>query len=327
MTADKADIVVHTLEQMFRRLDEVRKNAPPLEPLWGYFLFRKAVTSIVGDPGVCKTTFGYGLGMALCNSHPFLGIYAEEPAKLLYMDFESADSLIASRASLISDEQAPDFWLFNIVDYYLNHIFDHTSKFCAEHNINLIFIDNQSMAFNTRDENDNAEAIKQMRMLRQLANITKASVVIFHHTSKGNLPGTRKGTGAYARARLADICINIDMPSEDDKDIVRLETVKNRLVDERTLWYLKKVKGQFEFTDPPLGVSGVQTDTKIYAAQRALLEFMQHSIEYEYGQLVTTLSNNGIDQFTVGNAIDKLVQQRKLIKPKRGFYMRKQIVK
>jgi len=323
MTADRADIVIHTREQLFRRLDDIRRNAPPLEPLWGYLLFRKHITSIVGDPGVCKTTFGYGMGMALCNGKPFLEIAAEEPVRLLYMDFESTDSLVASRAALISDEHVPNFWVFNIVDYCLNHVFDHIVKFCGEHEINLVVVDNQSMALSTRDENDNAEAIKQMRLVRQLATSTKAAVILFHHTSKGNLPGTRKGTGAYARARLADVCINIESAGEDNKDTVRLEVVKNRLVDEQVLWYLKKQEGRFVFTEPPLGMSGQPTDTAIYKAQREILDVINGQREYKHEELVSLLTARSIDRHTVGNALKRLVQQGRLYKPRYGYYAKK----
>ena len=53
-------------EQLFRTIDKVRKQARPLEPLWGAFLFKKSITSIVGDPGAGKTTLGYDLANSLC---------------------------------------------------------------------------------------------------------------------------------------------------------------------------------------------------------------------------------------------------------------------
>lgn len=312
-------------EELFRPLDVVRKDAPPLEPLWGYFLFKNAITSITGDPGVCKTTFGYGLGMTLCKGQSFLDIAAEEPIKVLYMDFESADSLIASRATLISDAFTPNFYVYNIIDYFLPQIAQIAIRFCLERSINLIFIDNQSMAFHTRDENDNAEAVRQMRLLRAFTNACKAATIVFHHTSKANLPGTRKGSGAFARARLADIAVNLDIPSEAHKDIVMLEMVKNRLVEERVLWFLKKEEGQFIFTDPPLGVRGVQTDTKVYRAQKIILEFMKDNVEYQYSELIGLGSNNDLDNPILEYAVRKLVQQSRIVKPRYGYYLRKKI--
>ena len=74
-------------------------------------------------------------------------------------------------------------------------------------------------------------------------------------------------------------------------------------------------------------MKGEQTNTKIYAAQRALLKFMEFGKSYKHKVLLEALGNNGIDQFTVDNAMSKLVQQGKLTRPQRGIYRRKEIVK
>lgn len=445
-------------EDIFRTIGRIRKEAKPLEPLWGYFLFKKAVTSIVGDPGICKcvdedtlllldngqlvaikeypgnskllslnkdlriqsdlpiklldegykecleitvnsgkkivvtpehpflktsgwqradtlptgdriatlagsdifwdtvvsikpagirhvwdismpnrsfvandffvhnTTFGYGLASTLCLRRPFLDIIPEESVNALYMDFESSDPLVVSRANLILDttEDIPNFFIYNIVDYFLPQIATIAIKFCKESNINLILIDNQTMAFNTRDENDNAEAARQMRFIRSFAVACNCAVLIFHHTSKANLPGTRKGSGAYARARCADIYINIEILDEDKPDVVRFQTVKNRLIDEKVLWYLEKKEGKFLFLpEPPLGASGQPTNTQLYKAQEVLLGIVDSHKQYRHGELVALLKVKGIDEYTTGNALKRLVQQGRFLRPRYGYYFKK----
>lgn len=317
------EIAILKPEDLFRTLATIRKSAKPLEPLWGFLLFKKAITSIVGDPGVCKTTMGYGLATSLCMGYPFLEIAPEEPIKALYMDFESSDSLVVSRANLIEVEDSPNFWIYNIVDYYLTHIADVTLKFCKEKGINLILVDNQSMAFSTRDENDNAEAIKQMKFLRSFTNACNAATIVYHHTSKANLPGTRKGSGAFARARLADIYINLDIPDEDNQDIVRLTVVKNRLVDEKVLWYFRKDKGKFVFTEPPLGASGQPTNTALYKAQQIILAALDGNKEYRHSEITTILQSQGIRESDINNALYRLTQQGRLHRPKYGYYAKK----
>lgn len=309
--------------KLFRSIDKVRKEAPPLEPLWGYFLFKKAITSIVGDPGVCKTTWGYGLAKSLCLGKTFLDVPSEEPVNVLYMDFESADSLVASRANLvIGDIKLPNFTIYNEPAYYLPQVAKITLDFCKENDINLLIIDNQSMAFNTRDENDNAEAIKQMRFLRSLAVACNVSMISFHHTSKANLTGTRKGTGAYARARLADICINIEAPDETDEDVIRLEVSKNRLVSEKVTWYFRKTEGEFVFTDPPLGVTGQPTGTLIYKAQYDILQFMEQQKEYTIAEITAKVGINGLNYNVIDKALRRLVQHGRIHKPRHGYYIK-----
>lgn len=310
-------------EELFRPVDNIRRDAPPLEPLWGYFLFRKAVTSIVGDPGICKTTFGYGMGMALSNGEPFLDIEAEEPIKVLYMDFESADSLVASRANLVSEEKAPNFIVYNIIEYFLPQVTETVIKFCNEKGINLVVIDNQSTAFNTRDENDNAEAIKQAKFIRAVAHACNAAIIVYHHSSKADLRGTRKGSGAFARARLADICVNLEYATEEDTDVVKLEIAKNRLIDDKVLWYLKKEEGKFIFVDPPLGVSGVQTNTVIYKAQKAILDIVNGDREYRFKELVGLMEGKGFTANWTDHAVRRLVQQNRLCRPERGVIAKK----
>lgn len=317
------EIAILKPEDLFRTLATIRKSAKPLEPLWGFLLYKKAITSIVGDPGVCKTTMGYGLATSLCMGQAFLDIKPEEPIKALYMDFESSDSLVVSRANLIEVENAPNFWVYNIVDYYLNHIAEVTMKFCREKGINLIFVDNQSMAFSTRDENDNAEAVRQMKFLRSFTNACNVATIVYHHTSKANLSGTRKGSGAFARARLADIYINLDLPDEDSQDIVRLSVVKNRLVDEKVLWYLKKDKGKFVFTEPPLGASGQPTNTALYRAQQVTLSNIDGKREYKHSEIIAVLVSAGIKESDANNAIYRLVQQNRLFRPRYGYIARK----
>lgn len=306
--------------KLFRSLDQVCKDAPPLRPLWGYFLFRQAVTAIIGDPGVCKTTMGYGLCMSLCKGEPFLEITPEEPVRTLYLDFESADSLVKSRRLLIHEGSVPHFTIYNMVDFTLPDIAQVASRFIKANGVNLVMIDNQSMAFSTRDENDNAEAIKQMRFIRSWGASCGVAVVLFHHTSKANLPGTRKGSGAFARARLADIAINIDLV-DGYQDIVKLSTVKNRLVDERVEWYIKKEEGQFTLTDPPPGEMGGSPETTIYKVQRALLDTMEPEVAYKHGELAEALDPDFSPKW-VEHGLSRLIQQGRLTKPSYGHYAR-----
>lgn len=310
-----------TPEKLFRPIDAVVANAKPLEPLWGYFLYRKAVTSIVGDPGVAKTTFGYSLGFALSHNVAFLNIAAECPVKILYLDFESADSLIKSRKILITEEKMPNFFVYNS-DYYLPQISAILTSYCQDKGISLVIIDNQTTAFGTRDENDNSEAARQMRFIRGIAQATNTAIILFHHTSKANLPGTRKGTGAYARARLADVCINIDWVDKDS-EIISFETVKNRMVDERTLWYLKRTEGKFVFTSLPLNSDGRQpTNTAVFKAQEIIMATLEPEKLYKNSEILAIAGRKGIDSFTIGNALKRLCQQGRLKRPEYGYYER-----
>lgn len=310
--------------KLFRLVAKIKREAPPVEPLWGNFLFKKGITLVVGDPGVCKTTFGYGLCGALCMGEPFLEIVPEEQVKVLYMDWESADSLIAARMNLVFGDKEPAFHVYNSVDWFFPQIMDLASTFCREKRINLVIIDNQTTAFSTRDENDNSEAAKQMRYVRKFANMVNCAILLFHHTSKANLLGTRKGTGAFARARLADVCLNIVIPDENNKDIIKLEMVKNRQTDEEKVdWFIKRTEGKFEFIDLPAGViGGERPNTEIYKVCVEVINVLSNGVNPEgirFQELVQEMSTKGYNESWVDNAVRRLIKQNRVWRPKYGY--------
>lgn len=311
---------------LFRPLDAVKQQAKPLEPLWGVFLVKQAITSIVGDPGAGKTTFGYDMLEDLCNGRPYLDVPPEEPIKVLYMDFESSDSLITSRASYVFGEsEIPNFYIYNSVDYYLTQIVQELVEFCIEKEINLLVVDNQTMAFATRDENDNSEAAKQMRLLRQICNAIGCAMILFHHTSKANLTGSRKGTGAFARARLADIMLNINLLDPDDTDYVYLEMVKNRFsTEDKMLWYLKKEEGQFIRTEPPLGsgAGAPSVHTVIYQAMVEVVSILNNGVGpdgLKFSDLRAELTKRGLSESWADHAVRRLIHQNRIFRPKYGY--------
>lgn len=304
--------------KLFRDIKTVVENARPIESLWGYILFKKAITGVVGDPGVCKTTFGYAMCAELARGDHFLDIKPEHPVKVLYCDFESDDSLITSRVSLI-DRPMENIVIYNLVDFLLPDIAGKVIELAQQEHIDLIVVDNQSTAFNTTDENDNAEAIRQTRFVRRMAQMTDTAILVYHHTSKANAPGIRKGSGAFARARLADVMVNIN---DVGRNVVQLEVVKNRLCDEPICWYLEKVGGKFTFTDPPLGVSGARTDTQIYKAQELLLETADRiGTAHRKDLLSAAASQDGqIEERILLQGIYRLTQLGKLRRTEFGMY-------
>jgi len=295
--------------EIFRLLDEVCRNAAPIEPLWGHFLFRKAITLVIGDPGVGKTTFGYSLAMNLVTGQQFLDMRAEEPIRCVYFDFESSDALVAARKSRMREnEPVPGFWVFNATDYYINDLTEHIAAHCEREGINLLIVDNQSWAFSTHDENDNAEAIRQMRYLRALANKVNASMLVFHHTSKANLSGTRKGSGAFARARLADLVINLETSEEPgyEKTHIKLSVAKNRMLDDDPIeWYLRKVDGHFEFTDAPISAF-TRTNTELFTVQSELIAYMDNCREYRLKELLEAMEAKGYKDKTIRDGLKRL---------------------
>ena len=310
--------------RMFRTLDTVCREAAPIESLWGHFLFRKAITAIIADPGAGKTTLGYNLALSLVQGEPFLDIPPEEPVRCLYFDFESADALVSARKERITEARITNgFYLYNLTDYYITDLTDCIVEQCRHERINLLVVDNQTWAFPTADENDNSEAAKQMRYLKALATETDTSLLLFHHTSKANLPGIRKGSGAFARARLADLIINLDIPDAEgyEKTHIRWTVAKNRMIDfEPVEWYLRKDEGKFELTDAPISALA-SPNTKIYRVAHEIKAYMSgNGRSYQLSEIVHAMEARGFHDRTIRDAIDRLKRLGQIEQPTFGYY-------
>jgi len=241
--------------KLFRSFKDIADKAEIASPLFGSLYYRSAITGEVGEPGLGKTTLKYSMVTTTQKGKAFLGMYAQEPLKVLYCDFESGDALVKMRYDKIGHgEDYPDFQIMNLDGISFPQLLPAIDKYFAEFPFNLLVIDNRLTAFDTFDENDNAEAKKQVSLVRQVAKRFNCAVSFLHHPSKSNQVGTRKGSGAYAWARHCDIQINYN--PVPDTDVYEIEIAKNRWVEDKVPIYFRKVgDGQFEKCPPPLCVT------------------------------------------------------------------------
>lgn len=325
----------------FRPIDDIRKNAEPLEPVWGDWLFRKTVTMIVGDPGVCKTTMGYALGTALCRGEKFLGVHADCNVCIAYLDFESSDSLISQRADLIDpDAQViPHFDIWNEGEFSLPELAPVIVARAQTHGYNIIIIDNQSTAFSTFDENDNAEAFKQIKIIRQLANDANAAVILYHHPSKMlsavvdpniMLPGLNKGSGAGSRARLVDIIYNLNRTPSPD--LVQLECAKDRLLGktgevryiQRTITTEKDIsRATFDLLDtlpPGMLLEFTPADKPRELAEKEIQQLLLTVDSMSNADIITSIRREGISTSTINKALMTLKRSGRVLANYKGMY-------
>ena len=80
--------------------------------------------------------------------------------------------------------------------------------------------------------------------------------MIIHHSSKGELTGTKKATGAYARTGLCDINWNFEFLGEGyGRNLFMFSIPKNRLIDDQFCTFIEKDNWDFKVVPPPLGYS------------------------------------------------------------------------
>ena len=290
----------------FRMFDKVANDAEPITSVGKPFFYKNSLTLAIGDPGVSKTTLSYALAVAFSEGKDFLGIHVEHPIKILILDFESGDSLIKAKYDAMGEgKEYPNIRIFNEIGLSINEILPDLDFLYNEFPFELVIVDNMGCAFNTQDENDNAEAIKHIKTIKELARKYDASVLMYHHPSKANMNGTRKGSGAFAWARYSDICLNLNAL---DNNIVEIEIAKHRLEEElESIYYQKMGEGLFERCDPPAGNPEVKKTT-LYPVDRActaILALKGHKKKAELNALTGALK---CSEEVIKKAIDRLVR-------------------
>lgn len=268
-------------KEIIRPLSAVR-DAPPLRPLWGNWIFEDSVIMLVGEPGIKKTTFLYNLALKLVDNEPFLGVKATVPTvRIIYCDFESGDSLVRARVEALGDYPKDDnsFLLVNEKGLTFTHAIPRITKWVKARPTfpTMVIIDCIRAAFDMRDENDNAEASKQMVNVRNLMNdISPCAIFLVHHSSKAEMSGTRKGSGAGARSALADILWNFEKEEDWPDGVFRWVIPKNRLADDHLSVYIKGSQFNFELCPKPRQADDPQSDCGVsgFKLQEKLLNLL-----------------------------------------------------
>jgi hypothetical protein len=313
----------------------VTDDAPNLEPIWGNWMFKQSIILQVGEPGISKSTFNYKFSDALLHNKPFLGINGVHPdvSSLLQIDLESSDSLVKARRSLLEIEDHPRFLMCNSPNVTLKDLEDSVDKTVTELAnegcpISIVFVDPIRAAFRMKDENDNAEASQQMMYVRYLSQKWNCAIVLVHHSSKAELGGTKKGSGAYARAALADIVWNfekiLDKDGEEiDPDLFKFYIPKSRYIQDDFCACIRKSEGDFTIEEFPPDYKVRATGTKIYTLQLALGSIMADMQERTPQDMMNILEKEKVvnaSRPSLHKAITALIQLGIITKCGHGRY-------
>lgn len=293
------------------------KDVPPpgwgeeVETLWGPFLFPRSLHLLAGDAGLGKTTLLYNHSVHLARGEPFAGFSPPRPLRILYYDLETPDILFRRKLHLISDNSPPDGLAF-----CRSFSVKGALVLAKEHHFDLIIIDTLNEAFETREEEDNAEANRQMRELRRIVKEAGAAILGISHMGKDpSSKGVYKLRGASARPAAADVVLNLEQAMED---VVRLEVAKSRWAGGIARLFLRKV-GEDVFE--PTELSGEETVTGESLAESVILD----SVPFEPGEMARKEILNlgmskGHSQTMIERVLYRLVKFGRVKRPKRGFY-------
>jgi hypothetical protein len=291
-------------------------DSDPAEGLWGPFLpDEPSVVLLSAETSAGKTTWGYNLARALASGEAYLGLTPTRPVKVWYLDLETPEHL---RRAMLDSIGRHERWAFctPLVSLEQPVVQQALVATLRDWGAEVLVVDTLSAAWPVQDEDDNAEANRQLDGFRQLAHATQTRVLLFHHQGQGNPKAKFRARGATARVDRPDVALNLD---EIDNDVRQLSIVKSRY----------GTRGQsitFRFA-ADLGFELIPGDDEAspsaYAAASArVIDVVTRRVSrQDLGQLLPTMPPR-----TLNEVLTRLVRARKLDRcgadgqKGRGFY-------
>jgi len=324
--------VVKSVEPIFNCIDSVRDADSPVT-FWGNWIVKNCIILESGFGGISKTTFNYGLITSLMDDGKFLGVEGKQDLKVLYLDLESERSLIKSRLNLLGrlGVNHPYFYYTNKPDKTFKQSKPDIEKFFEKKwKPDLIFIDPYSLAFPSRNENDNAEATREMKLIRNCVKDWELTIILVSHSGKRDMFGAGHNRGASARPNLADITWNFhSMGLEYSSDLFIFDIPKNRWIHDGFFECISKTEGEFEVVPFPegfempkinVGIKAFQLQDKIEQAladgkikdKPTILEAMEMELP----------KHGSSEDVTFHRALSALMQRGNINKIARGLYQK-----
>lgn len=291
---------------------ELREQEPGL---WGDFLMSESIHLLSGVAGVGKTTFLYNLAIKACTGDDFLGIPFSRPLRVLYADLETPPLLWRKKIRLISDGNPPSNLAF-IFSISLEKNMKELISEVAKHHFDLVIVDTINEGFSTTNEDSNAEANRQMALIRELIRETGAAILLVHHIGK-SAEGKRvyRSRGASARAASVDVVLNLEGITDE---VIRLEKVKSRWFGGTLKLFLRKV-GEDVFE--PMEVSGEESVSDRIRVQNFILDLLAAACtDMSTADIKVQCQHEGFVSATIERALSELVQGGKVYRVKRGLY-------
>lgn len=212
-------------------------------------ILQGAMVCLAGEPGAGKSLVSYMIGLAVASGCKALSglVPPGEPRRILYFDEENSQQdrdKYLRRAwhglTDTNDGEEPDMGLLQENFWPLHFVLgddnwqDVATLAIEQVQPHLIVFDTATPCFNIQDENDNAEATRAIKGIRELMRITDpvASAIVLKHAKIRTEKGRRQMRGAKAWQGSADgVMFQVKAtgrPRKDGLSLTRLEPDKTR---------------------------------------------------------------------------------------------------
>lgn len=329
-------------------------DAPPLLQTWSEFsaverkrgeaiiheLERGEIGMLAAVTNVGKSTLIRNLAISLAAGHAFSPLSkGNDPRRVLLLDFETRAvklqfdiatmlayrssydrKLIGQNLAICCDGMIGDEPLTLSNKRHLDYVRMHSTAFKAD----LIIVDTIAAAFESRDENNNAEVTARiLKPLVKLAKESGAAVLYAHHIGKARseeghaAEKAYRARGASSFAAFASIVLNLTQDaSNTDRVTLSLAKVKGDRFDDVNL-NLDRASRWFAIAGAPLN----STRT----SYQAVLDLLHERGEMKTHAIIAALSGD-VAERTVKQCLKDGLNRGDLDSPKRGIFTKVQKV-
>jgi hypothetical protein len=311
--------------------------------LW-FGLYPRSVVLLIGETGAGKSSLLYNFCIHAARNEPLWGIPfgLNRQLRILYVDPENSGNFAeghggqcAVKIERIKQGKPKDLIFHDGQGVNLSRA-DHLhalADYIQGERFDIVVLDPIANLFQTRDENDNAEAARQMTALTSLSRETGACIVPVHHTGKGE-GGGNYGRGASARLASADVamvfrCRGSNEEADDTftgeliarEDICRLQIVKNRLEGRGSLYVQMAGEDKFilsTFAAWKGRVHSADPNSKKQKAEEEISLLLSDGLPYSRAAILQQLKQEGFGRDAVDSALSALVSDGTILSEKQG---------
>jgi len=206
-------------------------EVPPFDPLaaeglLGPFLPQPpGVVLLSGETSAGKTVFAYNVAYHITEGTEFIGLTPTSALRVLYIDLESPEQVHRRLVEDIGRSEKLAYVREMSHKLYTQEGQEDLKNAIRRWGARVVVIDPLMVAWPIRDENDNAEADRQIWQLKEIAVAESILVIAIWNMGEGYVKEKFRARGATARLDRADLALNY---SESSPTTRQLKIVKSR---------------------------------------------------------------------------------------------------
>ncbi len=267
-----------------------------------------------GETSAGKTVWAYNAAFHLAEGKEFTGLTPTSPLRVLYIDLETPEQV---HRNLVQAIGTSDNLLFarempRLLSSTAGQ--DELMDAIRAWKVRVVFIDPLSVAWPVHDENDNAEADRQMWRIKEIAVATGTLIIALWNMGEGQLKAKWRARGATARLDRVDLALNYTELSEKERRLVIVKSRYGTLGRDMTV----RFAGEYGFEAARVVSIAAPSQTQVIEAHIVTLVLERPQSRKE---LLAALAKMDItNENLIDKALRDLCVRGKLIRVGRGVY-------